>query len=106
MNNLNSNEIEVELSQLLKNTNKIEDETDHIISKIKELKALRAEIKAAWNGVAAERFLKTTTFNIWELEAFVNCMNKLSIDYKTAYEKYVCCEQKALDIVNAIDMDF
>lgn len=104
MNKNDKLQLNVDIHSLINNEKTIKNGTEIIRKKIEFLKNSLDELNSFWMGKAADAFSKNFNNDIAELEELLLVSRWLSEIYSFALSSYMKSEQKASDIVNAINI--
>lgn len=97
-------QLSIDIHNFSKNENTINSETELVREKLEVLKNIIIELGMFWQGKAADTFRKGFEEDIAELENLLSVAEWISENYRFAVNSYITFEQKAADIINAINI--
>lgn len=100
--NSDKKEINVDIASLKRKADTICNESDAVINKYRQLVKCFEEIGTMWQGEAKQRFDSGFIQDLALLKSYIDCIEKLSYDYRFAFNSYNKCESMADEIVRAI----
>jgi uncharacterized protein YukE len=99
----NNEKLQVNLDCLIKYERAINKETETIKNKVEILKNNIDDLQLFWQGKAAETFKSSFYSDLAEIENFISTAKWLSESFSFAVNTYESCDQKAMEMVEAIN---